>query len=109
MSYSVARHGIDVTGTVANQTMTNNTLPLSIGQSSATGHFHGTIDEVALFNVALTAAQVSHYAARESRNALALVRPATVERPTCSGRWAGRSARARDQTQARLSKSRYRT
>jgi hypothetical protein len=59
------RDGMDVTGTVANQTMSDNTVPLSIGLSSATAYFNGTIDEVALFNVALTAAQVSsHYAAR---------------------------------------------
>jgi hypothetical protein len=55
--------GADVTGTVTNQTMSDNTLPLAIGQSSASAYFKGTVDEVALYNVALTAAQISsHYA-----------------------------------------------
>jgi hypothetical protein len=54
--------GADVTGTVTNQTMVDNTLPLAIGQSSSAGYFNGTIDEVALYNVALTAAQLqNHY------------------------------------------------
>jgi hypothetical protein len=57
--------GADVTGTVTNQTMSDNTLPLAIGQSSTSAYFNGTIDEAALYNVALTAAQISsHYAAR---------------------------------------------
>src|SRR5439155_10788221 len=53
--------GIDVTGAVTNQTMGDNTLPLAIGQSSSTAFFNGTIDEVALYNVALTPAQVANH------------------------------------------------
>src|SRR5256714_3764413 len=56
--------GTDVTGTVTNRTMLNNTLPLSIGQSSSSAYFSGTIDEVALYRSALAASQVkSHYSA----------------------------------------------
>jgi acid phosphatase type 7 len=56
--------GRDVTGTVSNTTMPNNTMPLAIGQSTGTAYFSGTIDEVALYNVALSASQVSsHYSA----------------------------------------------
>jgi hypothetical protein len=54
--------GVDVTGSVTNQTMSDNTQPLAIGQSSASAFFNGTIDEVALYNIALTPAQISgHY------------------------------------------------
>jgi Phosphoesterase family/Concanavalin A-like lectin/glucanases superfamily len=57
--------GNDVTGTVNNQTMQNNTNPLAIGQSSGASFFNGTIDEVAVYNVALTPSQISsRYAAR---------------------------------------------
>ena len=56
--------GVDVTGTVANQTMVDNTLPLAIGQSSSIAFFNGLIDEVALYNTALSASQLSaHYTA----------------------------------------------
>ncbi len=56
--------GADVTGTVANQVMANNTLPLSIGQSSNSAYFNGLIDEVAVYNAPLTATQVAnHYKA----------------------------------------------
>jgi hypothetical protein len=40
--------GVDVTGTVTNQTMVNNTLPLVIGQSSSTAFQNGSVDGVAL-------------------------------------------------------------
>jgi concanavalin A-like lectin/glucanase superfamily protein/calcineurin-like phosphoesterase family protein len=54
--------GVDVTGTVSNLTMANNTIPLSIGQSSSTSYWNGTLDEVALYRAALSAAQIkSHY------------------------------------------------
>jgi acid phosphatase type 7 len=54
--------GTDVTGPVANQTMVDNTQPLVIGQSSSASYLAGLIDEVALYNVALTPAQItSHY------------------------------------------------
>jgi hypothetical protein len=56
--------GRDVTGTVTNQTMANNTLPLAIGQSTGTAYLKGTVDEVALYNAALAPAQINqHYAA----------------------------------------------
>jgi hypothetical protein len=54
--------GADVTGTVTNRTMANNTLALSLGQSSGGSFWNGTLDEVALYRAALTASQVkSHY------------------------------------------------
>ena len=54
--------GKDVTGTVANQTMENNTEPLAIGQSSNNAYFNGSIDEVALYNQVLTPTQITtHY------------------------------------------------
>jgi Concanavalin A-like lectin/glucanases superfamily/Calcineurin-like phosphoesterase len=55
--------GADVTGTVSNKTMQNNTIPLSIGQSNNGSYFNGTIDEVALYRgTALSGATVkSHY------------------------------------------------
>lgn len=56
--------GVDVTGTVTNQTMTNNSEPLTIGQSTGTAYLKGAVDEVALYSTPLTAAQVSqHYTA----------------------------------------------
>jgi DNA-binding beta-propeller fold protein YncE len=56
--------GTDVTGTIANQTMTNNTEPLAIGQSSGSANLKGSIDEVALYNTALTPTQITqHYEA----------------------------------------------
>jgi hypothetical protein len=54
--------GADVTGSVTNRTMANNTLPLSISQSSGTSFWNGTLDEVALYSGVLSAATVqSHY------------------------------------------------
>jgi hypothetical protein len=54
--------GADVTGAVTNRTMANNTLPLSISQSSGTSFWNGTLDEVALYGGALSASQVlAHY------------------------------------------------
>jgi hypothetical protein len=54
--------GRDVTGTVASETMVDNTLPLAIGQSSGTAYFNGGIDEVALYSGALPPATVTqHY------------------------------------------------
>ncbi|HMC68188.1 MAG TPA: LamG-like jellyroll fold domain-containing protein, partial [Mycobacteriales bacterium] len=73
--------GADVTGAVSNQAMVDNTEPLAIGQSSSGAWFNGTIDEVALYNVALTAAQVaSQYAAASPS-----VQPANTSPPTISG------------------------
>jgi acid phosphatase type 7 len=51
--------GADVTGSVTNRTMANNTLPLSIGQSSGTSYWNGTLDEVALYNAALSASTIA--------------------------------------------------
>jgi hypothetical protein len=74
--------GRDVTGTVNNLTMQNNTNPLSIGQSSSAAFFNGTIDEVALYNVPLTATQISsHYAAAVANNQS----PSNSSPPTISG------------------------
>jgi hypothetical protein len=54
--------GTDVTGAVTNQTMVNNNLPLAIGQSTGTAYLKGTVDEVALYNTALTPTQITqHY------------------------------------------------
>jgi acid phosphatase type 7 len=54
--------GTDVTGTLTNQTMANNNLPLAIGQSTGTAYLKGTIDEAALYNTALTPTQITqHY------------------------------------------------
>src|SRR5947209_11665964 len=54
--------GRDVTGSVSNQTLPDNTQPLAIGQSLSSAYFNGGIDEVALYKGALTASQLqSHY------------------------------------------------
>ena len=50
--------GVDRTGAVTNRTMQINTLPLSIGQSSGTSFWNGTLDEVALYDQALTASTI---------------------------------------------------
>ena len=57
--------GKDVTGPVLSpQTMADNTQTLELGDSISSSYLKGTIDEVALYNVALTPAQVAaHYAA----------------------------------------------
>jgi len=56
--------GADVTGPVTNQTMVDNTEQLAIGRSSGVASFAGSIDEVAVYNAALTSAQVAnHFAA----------------------------------------------
>jgi hypothetical protein len=56
--------GANVTGTVTNRTLTNSTSVLRVG-SNGTNDFSGTIDEVAVYGSALSAATVSaHYAAR---------------------------------------------
>jgi fibronectin type 3 domain-containing protein len=51
--------GQDVTGPVANQTMQSNAQPLAIGESANSAYFSGAIAQVALFNTALTASQIS--------------------------------------------------
>jgi hypothetical protein len=55
--------GIDVTGTVTNQTIANNANNLTIGDNgSASQYFNGLIDEVDLYGTVLTADQVrEHY------------------------------------------------
>jgi acid phosphatase type 7 len=50
--------GTDRTGTVTARTMANNTVPLSIGQSSGGSFFNGTLDEVALYSGALPASTI---------------------------------------------------
>lgn len=54
---------VDVTGAVGNQTCVNNASQLFIGKGSAGGDFFdGTIDEVAIYNYALSATRISkHY------------------------------------------------
>ena len=63
--------GADVTGTVSNQTLSNNTSQLAIGHNptaTTTDSFDGYVDEVAVYNRALGAAQVQqHYAAASSQ------------------------------------------
>ncbi|HEY4428207.1 MAG TPA: metallophosphoesterase, partial [Solirubrobacteraceae bacterium] len=55
---------VEAPAVVNNQTMADNSLPLLIGQSISSSWFSGTIDEVALYNVALTSSQISnHYEA----------------------------------------------
>ncbi len=51
--------GTDVTGTVSNQTMADNTLPLAIGQSSTSAYLKGDIADVALYNTVLSPQQVT--------------------------------------------------
>ncbi|HST42229.1 MAG TPA: LamG-like jellyroll fold domain-containing protein [Conexibacter sp.] len=56
--------GVDVTGTVTNQTMSDTALELNIGAADAgtNNALDGTIDEVALYKTALSAARVrAHY------------------------------------------------
>jgi hypothetical protein len=59
--------GTDVTGAVANETCSNTALVLTIGCEAVTSleRFAGTLDEVAVYNRALSAAEVSaHFAAK---------------------------------------------
>ena len=54
--------GVDQTGSVANQTLQNNTLPLTIGQSSNTAFWNGRIDDVSLYRRDLSATEIkAHY------------------------------------------------
>jgi PKD repeat protein len=60
--------GVDRTGVVTDATMVNNAVGILIGAfrliPSPDQAFHGTIDEVAIYNYAMTSAQVAaHYAA----------------------------------------------
>lgn len=72
--------GVDVTGSVTNQTMVNNTLPLVIGQSSSAAFLKGSVDEVALYNTVLSSSQiVEHYDAGAARV------PANTTAPSISG------------------------
>ena len=52
--------GADVTGSVANTTLADNALPLSIGQSSNVSFFNGSVDEVAVYNRVLTATEINN-------------------------------------------------
>lgn len=53
--------GEDVTGTTSNRTLANNTLPLVMAHNASTSRLNGSLDEVALYNIALTAGQVSNH------------------------------------------------
>ena len=58
--------GVDVTGPVTNQTLTNNTSQLAIGHNPASSNdgLDADLDEVAIYNTGLTPIQVQqHYAA----------------------------------------------
>src|SRR5437867_13404100 len=56
--------------------MTDNTLPLAIGQSSATAFFNAVIDEVALYSIAVTPTQISNRAG---------IPPVNTSLPTVAG------------------------
>jgi acid phosphatase type 7 len=78
--------GVDVTGTVTNQTMANNTQPLVMGQSTATAYLKGSVDEVALYSTVLTSSQIiQHYNAGAIAPASAL--SATAGNGTVSLGW----------------------
>jgi hypothetical protein len=69
--------GTDVTGAVYNQTLSDNSQPLVIGQSAGGAFFGGDLEEVALYNQALSSSQVaSHYKAGSGKS------PAPL--PTCT-------------------------
>jgi RHS repeat-associated protein len=53
--------GVDRTGTVTNKTLANSTSPLLLGKTGTTNFFNGRIDEVALYNTALAAADVTNH------------------------------------------------
>jgi uncharacterized delta-60 repeat protein len=54
--------GVDRTGTVTNRTIANTSAALNIGRyTSGSEHFPGLIDEVAIYNLALGAAQVQQH------------------------------------------------
>src|SRR4051812_48830232 len=71
--------GVDRTGTVTNKTLVNTTSPLAIGQSGASASYYkGSLDDVALYSVALPASTVSsHYQLTRA--------PANTALPTISG------------------------
>jgi hypothetical protein len=62
--------GVEDTGLATNRTLTDNASDLSIASGNGgVNYFDGTLDEVALYDVALTATQVlDHYARGKSRN-----------------------------------------
>jgi Concanavalin A-like lectin/glucanases superfamily/Calcineurin-like phosphoesterase len=54
--------GADVTGGVSNKTMQSNDIALSIGQSNGGSYLNGTVDEVAVYNAALSGSTIAaHY------------------------------------------------
>jgi WD40 repeat protein len=53
--------GKDVTGTVTNKTLVNNTQPLLLGQNAGSGWLNGVLDEVALYKTALTANAIANH------------------------------------------------
>ena len=53
--------GKDVTGSVTNSTMADNTSPLVIGESSISSWFDGTVDEVAVYRSVLSASQIADH------------------------------------------------
>jgi hypothetical protein len=56
--------GVDRTGTVTNSTLANSSDPVTIGNNSTTEYFDGYLDDVAVYNTALSAARVkAHYRA----------------------------------------------
>lgn len=56
--------GVDVTGSVSNQTLTNTAQQLAVGSNLGGEWFNGSLDEFALYSTALSAARVlAHYEA----------------------------------------------
>jgi hypothetical protein len=61
----IYKDGVNVTVVNNTSTFVDTTAPLEIGRESGSNAFYGSLDEFALYNKTLTAAQVAaHYAAR---------------------------------------------
>lgn len=63
--------GVDRTGTVTNQTFTNNSADFQIGRGLTTNYFRGNISDVAVYSGALSAARVAAHAAQANKAAAA--------------------------------------
>ena len=61
----IYKDGVNVTQVNNTTTFLDTTAPLEIGRNPGSTAFNGSLDEVALYNKALSAARVAaHYAAR---------------------------------------------
>jgi Concanavalin A-like lectin/glucanases superfamily/Calcineurin-like phosphoesterase len=77
--------GHDVTGPVLSpQTMVDNTQPLVIGESINSSYLKGTIDDLAVYNVALTANQIANHYAMGATGTVPS-EPVNTSAPTVSG------------------------